>query len=147
MNYTNEQFNALAPYEDNFRTAVEGDWTRRVPLAGQQLIRSTYESATKTRIPFNAGCASCLINLLKRAGRLWFADQKERAARPATAAAPESEQKTLNVPGFENVPVHPGNVPVSNAEKPAESAPEVPAKKSSGRHRKGGKSTPKSEKK
>lgn len=146
MNYTDAQFNALVPYEDNFRTAVEGDWTRRVPLAGQQLIRSTYESATKTRIPFNAGCASCLINLLKRAGRLWFADQKERAARPATAAAPETEQKTLNVPGFENVPVHPGNVPVSNAGKPAEAAPATPAKKSSSRRRKGGKSNPKTDK-
>lgn len=85
MNYTKEQFQALAPYADNFRTAIEGEWSRRIPVDGQKLIRKTYEDATKTRIPFNSGCQLCLLNLLKRAGRLWFADKKEMAARDAKA--------------------------------------------------------------
>lgn len=155
MNYTDQQFNALAPYEDNLRTAVEGEWTRRIPVEGQILIRKTYEDATNSRIPFNVGCASCLINLLRRAGRLYFADKKEREANKEALAAAivaeeeraaETEQKTLNVPGFENVLVHSGNVPVPIAEKPAKpaakSAPAPQAKKPSSHHRnrqKGGK--------
>lgn len=87
MNYTDEQFNALAPFEDNFRTAVEGDWTRRVAIGDQHKIKDIYEAATKTRIPFNAGCGSCLLTLLKRAGRMYFADKKARAVAAAKAPA------------------------------------------------------------
>ena len=115
MNYTQEQFQALAPYADNFRTAIEGEWSRRIPVDGQKLIRKTYEDATKTRIPFNSGCQLCLLNLLKRAGRLWFADKKEIEA---AQAAPK-----IDVPGFEDVHVHEGNAPAEPEQAPAQEAP------------------------
>lgn len=91
MRYTDEQFNALAPFEDNFRTAVEGDWTRRVAIGDQHKIKDIYEAATKTRIPFNVGCGSCLLTLLKRAGRMYFADKKEREMARAAKAAPAAQ--------------------------------------------------------
>lgn len=98
MNYTDEQFNALAPFEDNFRTAVEGDWTRRVAIGDQHKIKDIYEAATKSRIPFNQGCGSCLLTLLKRAGRMYFVDKKERemarTAKAAPAAQPEKAPET-----------------------------------------------------
>ena len=78
MNYTDEQFNALAPYEDNFRTALEANWTRRIPIEGQKLIRQTYQDATGDKVPFNTGCATCVINILRRAGKRWFQDKTER---------------------------------------------------------------------
>lgn len=91
MNYTDEQFNALAPFEDNFRTAVEGDWTRRVTIGDQQKIKDIYEAATKSRIPFNQGCGSCLLTLLKRAGRMYFVDVKEREMARTAKAAPAAQ--------------------------------------------------------
>lgn len=101
MNYTDAQFNALIPFEDNFRTAVEGEWTRRVPADAQTLIRKTYEDASGTRIPYNSGCQTCLINLLKRAGRLYFADKKEREASkiaPATSVRAAQQPAPAQAP-------------------------------------------------
>ena len=95
MNYTDEQFAALAPFEDNFRTAIDGEWTRRVRTPDQLRIKEIYEAATRSRIPFNQGCGTCLLNLLKRAGRLYFADKKERevATKPETPVeAPKMPQ-------------------------------------------------------
>ena len=83
MNYTDEQFAALAPFEDNFRTAIDGEWTRRIRTADQLRIKEIYEAATKSRIPFNQGCGTCLLNLLKRAGRLFFQDKDARVANLA----------------------------------------------------------------
>ena len=83
MNYTDEQFAALAPFEDNFRTAIGGEWTRRIRTADQLRIKEIYEAATKSRIPFNQGCGTCLLNLLRRAGRLFFQDKDERVANLA----------------------------------------------------------------
>lgn len=83
MNYTDEQFAALAPFEDNFRTAIDGEWTRRVRTPDQLRIKEIYEAATRSRIPFNQGCGTCLLNLLKRAGRLFFQDKTERVANIA----------------------------------------------------------------
>ena len=81
MNYTDEQFAALAPFEDNFRTAIDGEWSRRIRTPDQLRIKEIYEAATRSRIPFNQGCGTCLLNLLKRAGRLYFADKTEREAK------------------------------------------------------------------
>ena len=94
MNYTDEQFAALAPFEDNFRTAIGGEWTRRIRTADQLRIKEIYEAATKSRIPFNQGCGTCLLNLLKRAGRLYFADKTEREVAPK----PETPENTPKTP-------------------------------------------------
>lgn len=125
MNYTDKQFDALAPYEDNFRTAVEGEWTRRIPVEGQTLIRKTYEDATSTRVPYNAGCANCLINLLRRAGRLYFADKKERDAQASAAKTTKSEDQVGTKSEKPQAPAKPA----------AESAPAPQAKKPSNHHR------------
>ena len=94
MNYTEDQFAALAPFEDNFRTAIGGEWTRRIRTPDQLRIKEIYEAATKSRIPFNQGCGTCLLNLLKRAGRLFFQDKEKRDAatqpEPEIPAAPEA---------------------------------------------------------
>ena len=78
MNYTEEQFKTLAPFEDNFRTALEGNWSRRISIPDQRRIKATYEAATDTRVPYNVGCASCVVRILRQAGRLWFEDKNAR---------------------------------------------------------------------
>ena len=99
MNYTDEQFAALAPFEDNFRTAIDGEWTRRVRTPDQLRIKEIYEAATRSRIPFNQGCGTCLLNLLKRAGRLYFADKTEKTQpeTPASQKTPAEAPKTPQI--------------------------------------------------
>lgn len=133
MNYTDKQFDALVPYEDNFRTAVEGEWTRRIPVEGQTLIRKIYEDATATRVPFNAGCANCLINLLRRAGRLYFADKKDRDANKTALANVAHAAQQQAAP----------KKPLEPAKPAAESAPAPQAKKPSNHHRNRSKSAKK----
>lgn len=85
MNYTDEQFAELAKYEDHFRTATQGNWARNIPLPEAKRIRAIYEEASKTRFPLNMACATCRLNLLKRAGKLYFADKEAREAAAAAA--------------------------------------------------------------
>lgn len=94
MNYTDEQFAELSKYEDHFRTAIQGNWARNIPLPEAKRIRAIYEAAGKTRFPLNMACATCRLNLLKRAGKLYFADKDERiaAANAAEAAAKTIEE-------------------------------------------------------
>ena len=93
MNYTPEQFAELSQWERNFTTAVEGNWTPRLSIPSQKRIRAIYEAATKTRIAFNIGCGHCVLNLLKQAGKLYFADKKEIEAQKVEEKPVESVQK------------------------------------------------------
>lgn len=94
MNYTDEQFAEISKYEDNFRTAVQGNWSRNIPIPEIKRLRAIYEEAAKTRFPLNVACGTCRLNLLKRAGKLYFADKEERiaAANAAEAAAKTIEE-------------------------------------------------------
>ena len=84
MTYTNEQFAELSRFEDNFRTATSTPtgWTRRIAIPDQRRIKAIYTEATGERVPFNIGCGNCLLSLLKKAGKLYFADKAEREAVP-----------------------------------------------------------------
>lgn len=90
MNYSDEQFAELSKYEDNFRTAIQGNWARNIPVPEIKRIRAIYEAAAKLHIPFNAGCGTCRLNLLKRAGKLYFADKEARIAAANDKAAAEA---------------------------------------------------------
>lgn len=118
MNYTDEQFAALAPFEDNFRTAIDGEWTRRIRTADQQTIKTIYEAATKSRIPFNQGCGTCLLNLLKRAGRLYFADKAEKAQPEQVGTKSEAQVGTK--------PEAPDNALAKQAQPEPPASPKTP---------------------
>lgn len=93
MNYSDEQFAELSKYEDNFRTAISGNWARNIPVPELKRIRAIYEAAAKLHIPFNAGCGTCRLNLLKRAGKLYFADKEARIAAANDKAAAEATKE------------------------------------------------------
>ena len=97
MNYNDTQFAELSRFEDNFRTATSTPtgWTRRIAIPDQRRIKAIYTEATGERIPFNIGCGNCLLNLLKRAGKLYFADKEEReqAAQKAEEMTAETADK------------------------------------------------------
>lgn len=103
-NYTPEQFAALAPYEEHFRTAINAKWSRNPGRTALKTIYDNYTAATGTKDRFNPWCGNCVLNLMRKAGALWLADNeaKKKAAenpvpsesKPAKAASKKSTAKT-----------------------------------------------------
>ena len=87
MTMTDEQFQALAQYEDRFRTAIDGGWCRYPGLAALQTMASVYTSVTGQGIRINSGCSRCVLHVVQDAGRVYFAEKARReAAQPVKAA-------------------------------------------------------------
>lgn len=83
---TDEQFQALAQYEDRFRTAIDGGWCRYPGLAALQTMASVYTSVTGQGIRINSGCSRCVLHVVQDAGRVYFAEKARReAAQPVKA--------------------------------------------------------------
>lgn len=95
MNYNEEQFNILAQYEANLRTAVDGNWARNPGRTALAQINDILNGATKSNHRLNAWCQQCVLSLLRSAGKLYFEDKKEREAMKAKA---EAEQKASETP-------------------------------------------------
>lgn len=91
MNYTEEQFNILAQYEANLRTAVDGNWARNPGRTALAQINDILNGATKANHRLNAWCQQCVLSLLRSAGKLYFEDKKEREAMKAEAEKKASE--------------------------------------------------------
>ena len=91
MNYTEEQFNILAQYEDNLRTAVDGNWARNPGRTALAQINDILNGATKANHRLNAWCQQCVLSLLRSAGKLYFEDKKEREVMKAEAEMAKAE--------------------------------------------------------
>lgn len=102
MYYTEEQFNALTPVADELRRAIEHNYAHNPGAKTLDAIREAYIAASGTkRYPRNWGCSACVVQLLKDAGRLYFADKEARiaaandkAAAEATKAAAETAKQS-----------------------------------------------------
>lgn len=85
--YTTEQMAALSAYESEFRRAIDHNYARIPNRECLDLIRDAYMKAAGLRTyPRNWGCTACCIQLLKDAGRLYFADLDAQAAEAIAAA-------------------------------------------------------------
>ena len=81
---TDEQFAALAQYEDRFTTATKANWCRYPGLAALQTMVSVYNSVTGQGIRINSGCSRCVLHVVQDAGRVYFAEKARREAAQAT---------------------------------------------------------------
>ena len=81
---TDEQFAALAQYEDRFRTAIDAKWCRYPGLAALQTMVSVYNSVTGQGIRINSGCSRCVLHVVQDAGRVYFAEKARREVLQAT---------------------------------------------------------------
>ena len=81
---TDEQFQALAQYEDRFDTAINSGWCRYPGLAALQTMASVYTSVTGQGIRINSGCSRCVLHVVQDAGRVYFAEKARREAAQAT---------------------------------------------------------------
>lgn len=70
---TNEQVERLAQYEPYFKKAINADWS---PYPGIVALEEMHK-AVGDGIRLNANCQSCVLNLIKTCGRLYY-EAKER---------------------------------------------------------------------
>ena len=97
---TDRDFNYLKQYEDNLRTAgagIRSGWARN---PGRSALQGIYDIVHETeQLPrFNPGCASCVLSILQKAGRLYFIEKAERENKarnaPLKPAPDNSPQET-----------------------------------------------------
>lgn len=152
MNYNDTQFAELSKFEENFRTSLgtPTGWTRRIAIPDQRRIKAIYTEATGERVPYNIGCGNCLLSLLKKAGKLYFADKAEKMEKmrekmkdveiinidpwPATEEEYNRVVKKMKEmeapvpePEFDPAPVEPAQKPAKKATK--KDGEKTPAKK------------------
>lgn len=87
MKLTEEQIKTLSAYEQHFETAVNGNWSRYPGAVALQQIHRIMEDVTGTKRPLNTNCQSCVLNLLKDCGILYFEAKKARAVELTRAEA------------------------------------------------------------
>ena len=81
MKLTKEQFDALAPYEKHFDSAVNHRWTRFPGGAALDLIHDTLKQVTGLNLPLNKCCSHCILELMTEMGRIFLADRDEMKDR------------------------------------------------------------------
>ena len=100
MNFTDKTFETLAPFERYFKTATEADWCPNPGRAALDVMADALSEKDGRRTAVNHSCGSCILNVVKRAGYLYFADKAAREAatlaeaKGEAAAAPEAPQPT-----------------------------------------------------
>lgn len=87
MKLTEDQIKTLSAYEQYFETAVYGNWSRYPGVVVLQQIHRIMEDVTGTKRPLNTNCQSCVLNLLKDCGILYFETKKARAVELTGAEA------------------------------------------------------------
>lgn len=88
MKLTKKQFDALAPYEKHFDSAVNHRWTRFPGGAALDLIHDTLHQVTGLNLPLNKCCSHCILELMTEMGRIFLADRDE--IKMAAVAVKES---------------------------------------------------------
>ena len=139
--FTEKQMAFLATQERDMRTAVESNWSRYPGQANIEQMRKILEELTGQTREIRLSCSSCILNLVRDMGILYFAQKKEQEADLAAAAAKAAEEAASAAAAGEapeGAPepaaptVEPAEVPADNAQ-PAEptaepTEPQKPAK-------------------
>lgn len=95
MKFSSEQMARLSQWESSMRSAVRSGWARGIGSRATLEVASIYEEATGQKHPVNVGCGPCILDLLQRVGRLYFAQkeaQESKGSAGGTDAAPKDKQ-------------------------------------------------------
>ena len=79
MELSKEQLDALAPYESYMQTAVKSNWSRYPGRVALQEMHRILEEVTGRTRPLNVNCQSCVLNLLRDCGTIYF---KAKESKP-----------------------------------------------------------------
>lgn len=93
MLLTDEQLETLSTWKDNFYTAVRAQWAMNPGTTAMQTIVNIYNTATGGNRRLNPGCADCIFNLLKDAGKLYFDEIQARIDAKNDKKAVELSEK------------------------------------------------------
>ena len=88
---TPEEVKRLQPYEEYFGTAIRVGYARNPGRQAIGLMLNIWEALTGNTYPFSPSCGTCIMNLLRDIGTLYFA----ASGRTPEDAAP-SKVVTLN---------------------------------------------------
>lgn len=82
MNFTNEQFDALAPFEPKFTTLVRSHYVSYVGFQNARRIDAILKEAglQPAAARTNYACADCVKRLVLKAATAWFEDRDARIA-------------------------------------------------------------------
>lgn len=80
MKLSKEQFDALKPYEENFRTMANAQWSRHPGRAGIETMVDIRDQVTgrNEKNRFRSSCRDCVMRLIKEVGAIYLEDLKER---------------------------------------------------------------------
>lgn len=90
---TDKQFNTLAQYEANLRTATTSSWARHPGRSAMQIIYNTLTEIAGPQPRLQTFCQPCVLRVLRNAGKLYF---EEKAKREAEALAKQVKPETAS---------------------------------------------------
>ena len=90
---TDRQFNILAQYEDNLRTATTSTWARHPGRSAIQVIYKTLTEIAGPQPRLQAFCQPCVLRVLRNAGKLYFEEKERRAEIAREKAIDEALKK------------------------------------------------------
>lgn len=100
---TDQQFNILAQYEENLRTATTSTWARHPGRSALAIIYKTLTEIAGPQPRLQMFCQPCVLRVLRNAGKLYFEEKEKRAkaadSKPETASpkkAPKTASKTAD---------------------------------------------------
>lgn len=92
---TKEEMAQLAPYESHLRNAVYSQYMITPGRTAIKLMDGIYHRVTGSPLRTDATCASCIMNVLTRLGRIYFAQKAEDEAKGAEEVEkPRKRRKT-----------------------------------------------------
>jgi hypothetical protein len=91
---TPEEMHALKPYREHLRHA-QSDFMINPGREAIRLMDAIYRRATGTLLKTDSTCGACILNTLKRLGRLYFDCEAKANTEVATKAEkPKKRRKT-----------------------------------------------------
>ena len=96
MELSKEQLDALAPYESYMMTAVKSNWSRYPGRDALQEMHRILEQVTGRKRPLNVNCQSCVLNLLRDCGTIYFKAKESKPVELVDKDAAPVEKVAVN---------------------------------------------------
>ena len=96
MELSKEQLDALAPYESYMMTAVKSNWSRYPGRDALQEMHRILEEVTGRKRPLNVNCQSCVLNLLRDCGTIYFKAKESKPVELSEADAAPVAKVAVN---------------------------------------------------
>ena len=90
---TEEQFTALAPFEQHYRTALDCNYTRYPGRAAIDTMFEIFRAVTGSRININRSCSVCILHLVQNVGKLYFKEKERRESEALKDEKPVEEKE------------------------------------------------------